>query len=157
MKRVAILSDTHGLLREEVKDELKKADVILHAGDINTSAIVEEMSSYAPLYIVRGNNDKEWASEMEQSMYVTIEGIRFFLVHNKKDIPRDLKEVDVVVYGHSHKYDVKEENGITYLNPGSCGKRRFDLEISMCGMLIENEHFEIEKITFEHKGNCVTR
>lgn len=88
MKRIAILSDTHGLLRDEVKEELKQADIILHAGDINTQAIVDELKSYGTLYVVRGNNDKEWAKNMPEQLNVTIEGLRFFIIHNKKRYQR---------------------------------------------------------------------
>lgn len=146
MKRIAILSDTHGLLRDEVKEELKHADIILHAGDINTQAIVDELKSYGTLYVVRGNNDKEWAKNMPEQLNVTIEGLRFFIIHNKKEIPKDLKEVDVIVYGHSHKYDVNEESGVLMLNPGSCGKRRFGLEITMCRMIVEDGKYSLEKV-----------
>lgn len=146
MKRIAILSDTHGLLRDEVKEELKQADIILHAGDINTQAIVDELKSYGTLYVVRGNNDKEWAKNMPEQLNVTIEGLRFFIIHNKKEIPKDLKEVDVIVYGHSHKYDVNEESGVLMLNPGSCGKRRFGLEITMCRMIVEDGKYSLEKV-----------
>ena len=151
MKRIAILSDTHGLLREEVKDELKLADIIIHAGDINTQAIVDELKSFAPLFIVRGNNDKEWASNMPEQLQITIEGLRFFIVHNKKEIPKDLKDVDVIVYGHSHKYDMIEEKDVLMINPGSCGKRRFDLEITMCRMMVKEREYMLEKITIPHK------
>ena len=56
--KLAILSDTHGLLRPEVTEHLKTADAILHAGDINRQEIVDQLRQYAPLYAVRGNNDK---------------------------------------------------------------------------------------------------
>ncbi|WP_455715893.1 metallophosphoesterase family protein [Anaerosporobacter sp.] len=147
MTTIAILSDTHGLLRDEVKQQLKDSDIIIHAGDINSQDIVDEMQSYAPLYIVRGNNDKEWASELPISLMITIEEVRIFIVHNKKDIPKDLSDVDLIVYGHSHKYDDKEVAGVRMFNPGSCGKRRFDLEITMARMTIDNSTFHIEKIT----------
>lgn len=147
MTTIAILSDTHGLLREEVKQQLKNSDIIIHAGDINTGGIVDELRSYAPLYIVRGNNDKEWASEIPTSLLITIEEVRIFIVHNKKDIPKDLTDVDLIVYGHSHKYDDKEVNGVRMFNPGSCGKRRFDLEITMAHMIVDKSSFNIEKIT----------
>ena len=62
--KLAILSDTHGLLRPEVTEHLKTADAILHGGDINRQSIVDELRQYAPLYIVRGNNDKEWAEDI---------------------------------------------------------------------------------------------
>lgn len=146
MKRVAILSDTHGLLREEVVQELKQADVVLHAGDINTQELVDEMASYAPLYIVRGNNDKEWAEHIPHDVSVNIEDVRIYMVHNKKEIPKDLCDVDIILYGHSHKYDSYEKDGIRYLNPGSCGKRRFGLEVSMVRMIVEGRSYHLEKL-----------
>ena len=69
---VAILSDTHGLLRPEVLEHLKTADAIFHGGDINKQRIVDELGTYAPLYIVRGNNDKEWAENIPHDLTVTL-------------------------------------------------------------------------------------
>ena len=86
MKHILILSDTHGLLREEVKALLAQADVVIHAGDINTPTIVDALRQCGECYIVRGNNDKEWAADLPHSLTFTVEGIRFFLVHNKKDV-----------------------------------------------------------------------
>lgn len=82
--KVAILSDTHGLLRPQVVERLKSADVILHGGDINKPSIVDQLRQYAPLYVVRGNNDKEWAEEIPHHLTVTLDGVTFYLVHNKK-------------------------------------------------------------------------
>lgn len=150
MTTVAILSDTHGLLRDEVKEQVATADVIIHAGDINTMKIVEQMRSYAPLYVVRGNNDKEWAEDLPHCLWFEIEGVRIHLVHNKKDIPKNIKDIDLIIYGHSHKYDDKIVEGIRMFNPGSCGKRRFDLEITMAIMKVDGETYEIEKISIPH-------
>lgn len=150
MTRAAILSDTHGLLRPEVLSYLAQADVILHGGDINTQAIVDTLEGYAPLYIVRGNNDKEWAEELPQSLTFFIEGVRFFMVHNKKEVPPHLSGTDVVVYGHSHKYTCENHEGVLWLNPGSCGKRRFDQEITFAMMTIQGHDFQVEKITVPH-------
>ncbi|EOS67111.1 MJ0936 family phosphodiesterase [Oscillibacter sp. 1-3] len=72
MKRVIILSDTHGLLRPEVVGYLSQADIIIHGGDINTQAIVDKLREYAPIYIVRGNNDKDWAEGLPQSLIFSI-------------------------------------------------------------------------------------
>ena len=119
--KVAILSDTHGLLRPDVAEHLQTADVILHGGDINKQAIVDQLQEFAPLYVVRGNNDKEWAESIPHDRKVTLEGVTFFLVHNKKELPADLTGVDVVVFGHSHKYVQEERDGKLWLNPGSCG------------------------------------
>lgn len=143
---IAVLSDTHGLLRPEVMALLEHSDAILHAGDINTQEIVDTLSSFGELYIVRGNNDKEWAENLPHSLRCTLGGVRFFMVHNKKDIPKDLRDVDVIVYGHSHKFAMEEREGVLWINPGSCGKRRFDQEITLCMLEAEEGRFRTEKI-----------
>ena len=149
--RLAILSDTHGLLRPQVVEYLKTADAILHGGDINKPAIVEQLQQFAPLYIVRGNNDKEWAEDIPHDLTVTLEGVTFFLVHNKKEVPADLSGVDVVVFGHSHKYVQEEKDGLLWLNPGSCGPRRFHQEITMMMAEIEGGTIQVEKIDIPHE------
>ena len=149
--RLAILSDTHGLLRPQVVEHLKTADAILHGGDINKPAIVEQLQQYAPLYIVRGNNDKEWAEDIPHDLTVTLEGVTFFLVHNKKEVPADLSGVDVVVFGHSHKYVQEEKDGILWLNPGSCGPRRFHQEITMMMAKLAGGKIQVEKINIPHE------
>ena len=149
--KIAILSDTHGLLRPEVTEHLKTADVILHGGDINKQSIVDELQQYAPLYIVRGNNDKAWAENIPHDLTVTLGGVTFAMVHNKKEVPADLTGVDVVVFGHSHKYVQEEKGGILWLNPGSCGPRRFHQEITMMMAELEDGKLQVEKIIIPHE------
>lgn len=149
--KLAILSDTHGLLRPQVVEHLKTADTILHGGDINKPAIVEQLQQYAPLYIVRGNNDKEWAEDIPHDLIVTLEGVTIFMVHNKKEVPADLSGVDVVVFGHSHKYVQEEKGSVLWLNPGSCGPRRFHQEITMMMVKIEDGTIQVEKIEIPHE------
>ena len=150
--RLAILSDTHGLLRPEVAEHLKTADAILHGGDVNKPGIVDQLERYAPLYVVRGNNDKEWAQAIPHHLTVTLEGVTFFMVHNKKEVPSDLSGVDVVVFGHSHKYVQEEKDGLLWLNPGSCGPRRFHQEITMMMAEITGGKLQVEKITIPHEA-----
>ena len=149
--RLAILSDTHGLLRPEVVEHLKAADAILHGGDINKPSIVDQLRQYAPLYVVRGNNDKEWAEDLPHHLTVTLGGVTFCMVHNKKEIPSDLSGVDVAVFGHSHKYVQEEKGGILWLNPGSCGPRRFHQEITMMRADVTDGTIQVEKITIPHE------
>ena len=149
--KLAILSDTHGLLRPEVLEHLKTADAILHGGDINKQSIVDQLRQYAPLYVVRGNNDKEWAEDIPRHLTVTLGGVTFFMVHNKKEIPADLSGVDVVLFGHSHKYVQEEKDGRLWLNPGSCGPRRFHQEITMMMAQVEDGQIREEKISIPHE------
>ena len=148
--KIAILSDTHGLLRPEVAEHLKTADVILHGGDINKQSIVDALQQYAPLYVVRGNNDKTWAEHIPHDLTVTLGGMTFAMVHNRKEVPADLTGVDVVVFGHSHKYVQEEKDGILWLNPGSCGPRRFHQEITMMMAEAKDGKLQVEKIVIPH-------
>lgn len=149
--KIAILSDTHGLLRPQVVEHLKNADAILHGGDINRQSIVDEMRQYAPLYIVRGNNDKEWAEAIPHDLTVTLGGMTFYMVHNKKEVAADLTGVDVVVVGHSHRYLQEDKDGVLWLNPGSCGPRRFHQEITMMMAEVTDGKITVEKITIPHE------
>ena len=150
--KLAILSDTHGLLRPEGVEYLKTADAILHGGDINKQAIVDELRQYAPLYIVRGNNDWGWAEDIPHDLTVTLDGVTFCMVHNRKELPLNLAGVDVVVFGHSHKYVEEEKEGILWLNPGSCGPRRFHQEITMMMAELTDGKIHVEKITISHEA-----
>ena len=105
--KLAVLSDTHGLLRSEVKKIISECDAVLHAGDIASQKIIDEIEKAkradAPLYIVRGNNDKEWAEHLPHHLAFSLGGANLFLVHNKKDVPEELGDRQIVIYGHSHK------------------------------------------------------
>ncbi len=146
MKHIAILSDTHGLLRVQVMAELAAADCSIHAGDFDTPYVLETIKQFGTAYVVRGNNDKDWAEALPKSITITIDGVRFFIVHNKKDIPQALSNVDVVICGHSHKFSAKVIDGVLFLNPGSCGKRRFNLEITMCRMTVDAGNYQYDKV-----------
>ena len=140
--RIAVISDTHGLLRPEVAEILKTCDAVIHGGDINTPGILEEIRRINPsLYVVRGNNDKEWAEKLPKELSFSLFGKSFYMVHNKKHIPKDLEKKDFVIYGHSHKYEAYVQEGVQYLNPGSCGPRRFHQPVTMAVLIIEAESF----------------
>ena len=146
-----ILSDTHGLLRPAVLELLRSTDAILHAGDINSQTVVDKLSAFAPLYVVRGNNDKEWAAAIPHDLTVTLDGVRFYMVHNKKDVPADLTGVDVVVFGHSHKYSEERRGDVLWLSPGSCGPRRFHQEITLMRVQVSEGSIQVEKIVIPHE------
>ncbi len=69
------------------------------------------------------------------------------MVHNIKHARTDLSGIDFVVYGHSHKYENRQDGDITYLNPGSCGPRWFTQPVTMMVMTIgKDRSYSIEKI-----------
>lgn len=139
MHRIGIISDTHGLLRPEVAETLQACDVILHAGDIDSQDILDRLKALKPLYAVRGNADREWAESLPAELTADLFGHRFYMIHNKKEISADAGDADFVIYGHSHKYSHEERNGQIWLNPGSCGRRRFTLPSTMAVAEIEED------------------
>lgn len=151
MYKIGVISDTHGLLRDEVIAHLKECQLILHGGDINKPEIITALEAIAPVKVVRGNNDKgEWAEQLPETLQFTVEGKNFFMVHNKKDMIKDKTGIDVIVYGHSHKYSCTLEGATYMLNPGSCGKRRFDLAITMAILTIDQGEIKISQIDIPH-------
>lgn len=164
MYKIGVISDTHGLLREEVKEQLKGCDAILHGGDINKQSILDELETIAKVYVVRGNNDKEWAAAIPQTLRLELFGVRFFMIHNKKQIQErqeNLEDRDIIIYGHSHKYEEKyEDTGgencekkQLWLNPGSCGARRFQLPITMAILEISSDGtYRVQKIDLRAEG-----
>lgn len=138
--RIAVISDTHGTLRPECVSVLKTCEAILHAGDVGTPGLCKQLGEIAPIYAVRGNADREW-EELPAEMEVELYGFRFYIVHNKKDIRGNLSGIDMVIYGHSHKYEERREGGVLFLNPGGCGRRRFGLPVTMAVLtLYPQEH-----------------
>lgn len=146
--RIAVISDTHGLLRPECIRVLETCEAIMHAGDVGKPEILSRLREIAETYVVRGNVDKEWAEGLPVELETELYGFHFYMVHNKKHIKANLGNVDIVVYGHSHKYEEKTQENITYLNPGSCGARRFRLPVTMMVLTVfpQERRFEIEKI-----------
>lgn len=141
LHKIAVISDTHNLLRKEVLQYLEKCEVILHAGDIAKSDIVEQLEQIAPLYIVRGNADKEWAEHIPYTLEFELYGKKFFMAHKKKDVPTDVC-ADVIICGHSHRYVESREGDALFLNPGSCGPRRLTQPITMAVLTICEESCE---------------
>ena len=148
--RIGVISDTHGLLRPEVIERLRGCDLILHGGDINRQQVLDELTAIAPLHVVRGNNDKEWAEHIPYSLELEVEDVSVFMVHNKRDFPADVARFNLVVYGHSHKYDERREGGTVFLNPGSCGPRRFTQPITMAVVTVDRGAVDVERVDIPH-------
>ena len=148
--RVAVMADTHGVLRPEVERILETCDVIVHAGDFDNQMLYHKLNVDQPLYAVRGNNDRGWSGGLGQVNRFEIGGVKFIMAHERVDIPSVLKDIQVVIFGHSHMYYQQEISGRLWLNPGSCGYKRFTLPLSMAVMTIEEGTYEVETIWLEH-------
>ncbi|MDR6534257.1 metallophosphoesterase family protein [Variovorax soli] len=133
MRRIGLISDTHGLLRPEALAFLQGCEHIVHGGDIGDSRILAQLAALAPLTAVRGNNDRgAWAEAVPATAQVEFDGLRLYVIHDLADLRIDpaAAGVRVVVSGHSHRPKAEERGGVWYVNPGSAGPPRFRLPIS---------------------------
>jgi putative phosphoesterase len=147
--KIAVISDTHSLLRPEIKERLKECEMILHAGDISSQETADEIMECGETYFVRGNADKgHWAEKIPAARELNIYGLAIYMIHNCKLIEDDVSEKDIVIYGHSHKYLQMEKEGVCFFNPGSCGPRRFHQEITMAILTVDDRDgsFSFEKV-----------
>jgi putative phosphoesterase len=149
--RIGVLSDTHGLLRPEVLSLLQGSDHILHLGDVGDPEILGQLSKIAPVTAIRGNIDTHGpCAQLPETEVVTLANRDFYLLHNLQQLDLDPKAAgfSAVLYGHSHKPAIEWKKGILYLNPGSCGPRRFQLPIT-CAKITINENGQLEAAILE--------
>jgi len=137
--KIGVLSDTHGLLRPELLPLLAGSAHILHLGDLGGLEILESLRKIAPVTAIRGNIDTSGpCSELPETEVVTLSGLEFYMLHDLDQLDLDPAAAGfaAVLSGHSHNPSVVRRKGVLYLNPGSCGPRRFHLPVSCAEILI---------------------
>ena len=152
MKRVGIISDTHGLLRPEAVDALQGSDIIIHAGDMGGEDIIPTLENIAPVHAVRGNVDNgAWARRYPLTEALELENVALYIFHGHLEIDIDpaAGSFNVVIQGHSHIPLIKTENGVLYVNPGSAGRKRFSLPVTLATLTLDNGQAEAELIDLE--------
>ncbi len=142
--KIGVISDTHGLLRPEVIPALKGVDRILHLGDVGKISILDDLRKIAPVTAVRGNVDREGAcAKLPETEVVLVENpphasLYIYMLHDLKAIYLDpaAGKFAAVLSGHTHVPNYFTKKGVLYLNPGSCGPRRFELPVTIALLTI---------------------
>jgi len=134
MKKIVLLSDTHGFMDERFLPHFMGADEIWHAGDIGEGGILEQLATYAPVKAVYGNIDGhplrhelpewlEWETEQVKILMTHIGGRPPKFVGTVKERIAEAKPT-IFVCGHSHILLVQFHAGLNclHLNPGAAGR-----------------------------------
>ena len=153
--KIGLISDTHGLLREEALAALRGSQLIIHAGDVGNAEILEALKRLAPVVAVRGNVDREpWARSLPETAIAEVGGATIYLLHDVKalDLNPATAGFRIVVSGHSHKPGKMVRDGVLYINPGSAGPRRFQLPVMVARMDLERQPWEPEFVDLESKS-----
>ncbi len=137
MKRIALISDTHGYLEPLVLKYVKECHEIWHAGDVGSIALTDELNKLCPVRAVYGNIDGQDVRKVypEVSHFV-YEGLKVLIIHiggypgaytrlAKQEIEKN--KPDLFVSGHSHilKIMPDKKNNLLHMNPGACGNHGF--------------------------------
>jgi putative phosphoesterase len=162
--RIVILSDTHvpqraRALPPRVWDAVDAADLVIHAGDWNGFALLDEMEQRATrLLAVHGNNDPpEFATRLPEIARATVDGIRFAVVHEtggkagrEARMAAAFPDADVLVFGHSHiPWDTVAPTGLRLLNPGSPTDRRRQPHGTYLSAVADDGRLDVEWVTVE--------
>ena len=155
---LGLISDTHGLLREEAVSALRGSDLILHAGDVGAPEILETLRTLAPVIAVRGNVDTgEWAQALPLTEVIQLKHAMVYMLHILEDLDINpaVAGFHIVVSGHSHKPGQTEKAGVLYVNPGSAGPRRFYLPVTVVRLDLSARPWKVEFVDLE--GGKVNR
>lgn len=143
--RVGLISDTHGLVRDEAVAALRGCQHILHAGDIDEPEVLVKLRKLAPVTVVRGNNDQgPWAQKIPVYEVVEFGAVSIYLRHDELELDIDPVAAGfrVMLFGHSHKPKVETRDGVVFVNPGSAGPRRFKLPVAVGELLISGDRVD---------------
>lgn len=143
---IGLISDTHNQLSEDINRIFKDVDIILHAGDIGYSLILESLSKIAPVEGVYGNTDLYTVSSILPSqLNLNLGGLNIFIKHDigdinfyhakLKSIKKDLMP-DIIIFGHTHKPFFKKIQRTYFINPGSASKSRGGIPCSVMRLII---------------------
>src|SRR5579862_664170 len=151
--RIGLISDTHGLLREEALSALHGSELIVHAGDVGDADILPRLRKIAPVVAVRGNVDTEaWARhELPETAVAQAGDVSIYVLHDVHALDLDpvAAGFQIVVSGHSHKYLRSEKDGVVYINPGSAGPRRFTLPITVARLDLGTTPWKLDFVDLE--------
>jgi uncharacterized protein len=149
---VGVISDTHGLIRPQAVAALAGSDMIIHAGDVGASEVIDRLGGIAPTFVVRGNIDTaEWAARLPLTRIVEVGALRVFVLHEIAQLGLDpaAARLAAVVFGHSHRPSIETRGGVLFLNPGSAGPRRFKLPVTVARVRVSGGRMRPEIIELQ--------
>jgi uncharacterized protein len=136
---LGIISDTHGLIRPQLFQLLEGVDHILHGGDLGPIELLAELEAMAPVTVVPGNTDGfDVRDRVPAVQHLDLAGMNVVVTHGHQlgspspdNLGPAFPQADLIVFGHTHIPLLEERDGRWFVNPGSCGPRRFDRPVSV--------------------------
>ena len=155
MKKVGIISDTHGFLDQNLKKYFSTCDLIIHAGDIGDMKVTNQLSEWSKVRAVYGNIDgSALRIEFPEYLILDIENCKILLIHiagkmgtynqKVKTLLQENSDINCLICGHSHilKVQYDSKNSLLYINPGASGRHGFHLIRTALILEINGEKIE---------------
>jgi uncharacterized protein len=154
MRKILLLSDTHGYLDEKIFKYADSVDEIWHAGDIGTVAVCDKLKKLKPLKAVYGNIDgQDVRTEYPENLIFLCEGVKVFITHIGGYLGRYNVEAKKIILqekphlficGHSHilKIMFDKENNLLHINPGAAGVHGFHIVKTMLRFCIDGSEIK---------------
>ena len=150
---IGAISDTHGRIPADVPQAFRDVDLIIHAGDVGDQTVLDQLSKIAPVVAVRGNMDfGKWAEKLPETEIVEIGQIVLYVLHiaNRLDVDPEKSGFKAVISGHTHRPDIYEDNGVTFINPGSASYPKSGQPGSAALIRIKQDGLDLKFIDFKN-------
>jgi uncharacterized protein len=149
---IGLISDTHGLLRNDLFRALAGVSQILHAGDVGSREVLDGLSAIAPVHAVCGNVDP-LDGMLPDEIALDVGGVSIHVSHGHElgsPTPARLLSrysADVLVFGHTHRAVIERQGGRLVVNPGAAGPKRFNVKPTVAILRVEKSNVEVEFVT----------
>jgi putative phosphoesterase len=147
---VGLISDTHGLVRPGIERAFKGVDLIVHAGDVGGSNVLDALRRIAPTEAVYGNVDDPSDPSLARERTMPVGDLTLHVSHGHElgrptpDLVLARYAGDVLVFGHTHRALVDRRGDRLVVNPGAAGPRRFDLTPSVARLKVKGAHVDVQ-------------
>ena len=149
---VGVISDTHGILLPAAIKALKGVDLIVHAGDVGNTEVLDGLKSIAPVFAVRGNMDMiEGLRALPETEVIEVGDVLLYAIHDirRLDIVPSKAGFDAVIFGHLHCPSVSEQKGVLFLNPGSAAQPRRNYPASLALLHINGSSIQSQIVNID--------
>ena len=152
---VGVIADTHGFLLPTAIKALKGVDLIVHAGDVGNTEVLDNLKSIAPVFAVRGNMDMtKGLRKLPETEVVEVGDVLLYVIHDihRLDIMPSKAGFSAVIFGHLHCPSVSEKGGVLFLNPGSAAQPRRNYPASLALLHISGNSIKTQIVDIDDES-----
>ena len=150
MIKIGLISDTHDRLNPQTAEIFRGCQHIIHAGDLTSPFIMDELELIAPVTAARGNCDfGYWARTIPAAVTAKFEDVQIQVIHNVNYLTLE-PDTKIVIYGHTHRARQHWGGDVLYINPGSASEPRYSQHPSVAVLTVDGAKFSVEEFSLNN-------